>query len=541
MGSERTAGKAWTKSAEAPPAGSWIEVLRTQGREVFSRSGLRALLTVVAVVLLSSVAAGVGLTLVLTLMLGTYTGLPVDATAFLSRPEVAVQILLVLAGMLLGGGLDADFQGAQIARDTAFSQVHMTGLVMSYLLVLWWCLRGVYRRSCRSETGRWSGPAILTRAFWEALFAVIVVVPALGFWSPSLALPLTLEVTLQTRWWSLALIVFLLVFLAALTGRLQWLRAPDKGLIELAVDEARHLAVTLLVGFAVAATVATAVALASAPPQAGMQNAAALTLADPVYLGFITATTVLGGGIVTWTTVTSPFNALIATPAPFTGGFGPETSAVGAPLLLGLWLLTLVLTLRPAVVLGLRRRAADEALAARDLAEGRPSGAVEGQARSWEAIRSRRRKAGRAVALPVLVTAVLVIVQQTFVNSISWYEPVLSPPADGPAPGYSWGAFLPWYFPVFAGLFTALVSACAAVLPSLLERRAPRLLDLLAWRTRELAVWRTTHRADDGHQDSGRGMSTAVRSTDRTAVTTVEIRELEYEGSAWDDPARGRE
>ncbi|MDQ0709446.1 hypothetical protein QFZ52_002098 [Arthrobacter woluwensis] len=551
MGAERAAGKAWTGAVPTGPEESWIEVLRAQGQAVFSRSGLRTLLSLVAVILVFSVLAGVVLTIVLTTMLATVTGLPLNAGALAEHPETAVVVLLVEAGMLLGGGLDATFHGAQIAQGTAFSQLHATGLVMSFLLLLWWCVRGVYRRSSRREQSPWPIPAILARAFWEALFTVLVVVPALGFWSPTVDLPLTLGVTLQTRWWSMALTVFALVFLAALTGRLQWLRAPGQGLLELLVDEVRRVAVHFLVAFTVIATVIAVVALASAPPLPDVPGdgtlGPALLLADPVYLGFLAAATVVGGGIITWSSVSLPFQALVETPAPFTSGFGPEGAVEATPLLLGLWMLALVLALRPAVVLGLRRRAADEALAARDLAEGRPSGAEEGQARSWEMIRSRRRRAGRAVALPVLVTVLLVILQQTFVNAVSWFEPVMMPPSDGPAPGYSSGVSLPWYLPLFGGVFTALISAGAAWLPSILER-APRLMGLLAWRTRELAAWQEARGLTEpagGASSAGRRAAAAASVAGSRAWDVgngeVEIRELEYDGPVPDGPFRGRE
>ncbi|MBO9706237.1 MAG: hypothetical protein J7474_12115, partial [Arthrobacter sp.] len=347
MGAERAAGKAWTRAVPTGPEESWIEVLRAQGQAVFARNGLRTLLSLVAVTLVFSVLVAIVLTIVLVTMLATVTGLPLNADALAEHPETAVVVLLVEAGMLLGGGLDASFHGAQIAQGTAFSQLHVTGLVMSFLLLLWWCVRGVYRRSSRQEESPWPMTAILARAFWEALFTTFVVVPALGFWSPTVDLPLTLSVTLQTRWWSMALTVFALVFLAALTGRLQWLRAPGQGLLELLVDEVRRIAVHFLVAFTVIATVFAAVALAAAPPQPDVPGdgrlGPALILADPVYLGFLAAATVLGGGVITWSSVTLPFRALVETPAPFTSGFGPEGSATATPLLLGLWFLALVL------------------------------------------------------------------------------------------------------------------------------------------------------------------------------------------------------
>lgn len=542
MGVERTAGKAWTRAVTRESEAPWIEVLRAQGQAVFSPGGLRTLLTIVPVVLLSSVVSGALLIVVLALMLVTYTGISLDASLFVSHPETAATTLLVLAGVLLGGGLDVTFQGAQIAQGSAYSQIHLTGLVMTYLLVLWWWLRGVYRRSCRSEGKLWSWSEIVARASWEGLFTAIVVVPALGFWAPVVDLPQSVGVTLQTRWWSIALTVFLLVFLAALTARLQWSRAPERGLIEVAIDEVRRLAVTLIVVFTVAATAVSAMALAfalSKPREPGGAIGIALTMADPAYLGFTLAAVVLGGGIITWSTMTEPFTALVETPSPFTVGFGTASSGALVPLLVGLCVLALFPVLRLVVVLGLRRRAADDALTARDLSEGRPSGAEEGQVRSWELIRARRRRVGRAVALPVLVTVLLVILQLMFVNAISWFEPVMTPPAAGPAPGYSSGMTLPWYLPLFGGGFAAVISAGAAWIPTALEG-APWLIGLLAWRTPELTARRFEPRAVEQTEDrpGARGPSPAARDA---GSGEVQIRELEYDGPVPDAPFRGRE
>lgn len=542
MGVERTAGKAWTRAVTRESEAPWIEVLRAQGQAVFSPGGLRTLLTIVPVVLLSSVVSGALLIVVLALMLVTYTGISLDASLFVSHPETAATTLLVLAGVLLGGGLDVTFHGAQITQGSAYSQIHLTGLVMTYLLVLWWWLRGVYRRSCRNEGRIWSQSEIVARALWEGLFTAIVVVPALGFWSPVVDLRRGVEATLQTRWWSIAPAVFLLVFLAALTARLQWSRSPERGLMEVAVDEVRRLVVTLIVVFTVAAAAVSAMALAfalSKPEEPGGAIGIALTMVDPASLGFTLAAVVLGGGIITWSTVAEPFTALVETPPPFTVGFGTASSGAVVPLLVGLCVLALFPALRLIVVLGLRRRAADDALAARDLSEGRPSGAEEGQARSWELIRARRRRVGRAVALPMLVTVLLVILQLTFVNAISWFEPVTTPPAAGPAPGYSSGMTLPWYLPLFGGGFAAVISAGAAWLPTALER-VPWLMGLLAWRTRELTAWRVQRRAAEQVEDrpGAHGPSPAVRDAGNGEV---EIRELEYDGTVPEAPFRSWE
>ncbi|MFJ3956379.1 hypothetical protein [Arthrobacter sp. NPDC090010] len=450
---------------------SWIETSRSQGQDVFTGRGLATLGAVLAAVLLSALLAAGVLLLAGTVVLPRLMGYEADLSGLEEQPLRLVLLLLVLAGSALGGGLDVSFIASDPTRVLPVPGAYVTGPVLAYLLFLWWILRWLYRRASRRQAVSMTMSAVVFRGLWEGLFCALPVMALLCFWQLGLELPQGGSAVLQNRWWSVALTVFLVVTCAAILGRSRYVRDDRKGVLELALLETaaffeRVIVVFTLVTLCVSYVI---IPITSAPGAENADLAMIEQLLDPVAIGAGVAAVLLGGGLIAWNTIGPDFQALVEVPGPFT----PDVGVTDPMLPVLAVVLVLLLSLRSAVVMGMRRFVAERLIA------GRPQTAEV----VW------RRVILRGLSFPVLVAITLFLLQRFTVAAVSIVEPIILPPSGGVAPGYSIGAFLPWYAPVFGGVLALLISLVSALVAVGAGSGSPRLLSLLAWRSPVLFPW----------------------------------------------------